>query len=129
MTTGQILRNGTVWVKHVAVATTTFDRMRGLLGRRELPAGHGLLIEECGSIHTVGMRFVIDVIFLDRAWQVRRVCRNVRPGRLMAWGGWFGLRALEVASGWLAVKEIGPGSQLEWRAAESGEQQPVSSKQ
>jgi len=120
MKNGQILREGVVWVARVDVAATTFQRMRGLLGRSELPVGHGLLIEACGSVHTVGMRFSIDVIFLTRAWQVRRVCRNVRPGRIMAWGGWFGLRALEVASGWLDVSGVEEGTQVEWRRAEIG---------
>ena len=113
--TGQILLHGKVWVKHVSVAETTWQRMRGLLGTRDLRPGHGLLIEACGSIHTVGMRYAIDVIFIDRAWRVRRVCRRVRPGWPVVWGGWSGLCALEVASGWLAVKEIAPGTQLEWR--------------
>lgn len=115
MQTGQILHNGTPWVARVEVAATLFDRMRGLIGRPSLPAGHGLLIEACGSIHTLGMRFPIDVIFLDRAWQVRRVVRQVRPGRLMIRGGWHGLRALEVASGWLDLDGVAAGTQLVWQ--------------
>ena len=115
MTTGQLICNGKIWVEHVEVATTTLQRMRGLLGRRELPVGHGLLIESCGSIHTVGMHFPIDVLFLDRTWQVRRVCHKVPPGKLMVWGGWHGLRALEVAAGWLAVVDMKNGTQVEWR--------------
>jgi uncharacterized membrane protein (UPF0127 family) len=124
MRTGQIKLNGVIWVKHVAVAETTFERMRGLLGTRELRAGHGLLIEACGSVHTVGMRYAIDVIFLDRAWQVRAVKRNVRPGRLLVWGGWSGLRALEVRSGWLPLHEATRGTRVEWR-----EEAPVGSEQ
>lgn len=115
MKTGQVLLNGHVWVKHVAVAESTFERMRGLLGTRELRAGHGLLIEACGSVHTVGMRYAIDVIFLDRAWQVRRVCRHVRPGWPMVWGGWSGLCALEVQSGWLPLHDVTRGTKVEWR--------------
>jgi len=120
MRTGQILRNGNIWVEHVEIAATTFQRMRGLLGRRGLPAGHGLLIDACGSIHTVGMRFPIDVIFLDPAWQVRRVCSHVRPGRPMVWCGWRGLRALEVASGWLELGGVAAGTQVEWMEQGSG---------
>lgn len=112
---GQLWLNGRVWVAQVAVAETLPARMRGLIGRRELPAGRGLLIEDCGSIHTVGMRFPIDVVFLDRAWRVHRVCRNVPPGRLAVWCGWLGLRALEVAAGWLDLTSVEQGTQLEWR--------------
>jgi len=112
---GQIYRNGRVWVARVEVAATHLQRMRGLLGRRELPVGHGLLIESCGSIHTLGMRFPIDVIFLDQAWQVRRICRMVQPGRLMVWGGWHGLRALEVAAGWLDFTGVDQGTPTKWQ--------------
>ena len=119
--TGQIQRNGKPWVGHVEVATSMVERMRGLLGRHDLPVGQGLLIEACGAVHTVGMHFPIDVIFLDRAWQVRRVFRNVRPGRLMVWGGWYGLCALEVSSGWLDLSDVTPGTPLEWRALKSRE--------
>ena len=97
-----------------------FDRMRGLLGRRVLPIGQGLLIENCGSVHTVGMRFPIDVIFLDHAWQVQRVCRHVSAGRWLVWGGWSGLQALEVACGWLETDGVKPGTQVEWMDEDSG---------
>lgn len=121
---GQILLHGAPWVPRVTIASSLPARMRGLLGTRALPAGEGLVIENCGSVHTVGMRYAIDVIFLDAAWQVRAVRRNVRPGRLLVWGGWFGLRALEVQSGWLKLEGVLPGTRLEWR-----EGAPVSSEQ
>jgi uncharacterized membrane protein (UPF0127 family) len=115
MNCGQLLCGGRIWVRHVEVASTRWQRMRGLLGRRVLPAGHGLLLEACGAVHTVGMRFPIDVIFFDRTWQVRRVCRHVPPGRWMVWGGWRGLQALEVACGWLDLDDIRPGVPVEWQ--------------
>lgn len=114
MQTGHILLNGRVWVAHAACAVTTLQRMRGLLGRRDLPVGEGLLIERCGSIHTIGMRFAIDVVFLDSRWQVCRIARQVRPGRLCVWGGWRAARALEVASGWLDATTVTPGTCVAW---------------
>jgi uncharacterized membrane protein (UPF0127 family) len=89
--------------------------MRGLLGRRSLPPGEGLLIAHCGSIHTVGMRFAIDVVFLDRSWRVCRVCRNLRPGLPMVWGGWRAVYALEVSAGWADWTAVTPATQFEWR--------------
>ena len=115
MKTGRILLDKDTWVEDVAVAATMLQRMRGLLGFRELPTGHGLLIERCGSIHTVGMRFALDVVFLDRAWQVCRVCRDVRPGRFMVWGGRHATRTLEVSAGWLDVAELVPGTRVTWQ--------------
>ena len=113
---GVLLVNDAVLVARVERAVSTLERMRGLLGRRGLPAGEGLLIERCGSIHTVGMRFAIDVVFLDRAWQVCLVVRNVRPGRLCVFGGWRASRCLEVGAGWLDTSALAPGAALTWRA-------------
>jgi uncharacterized membrane protein (UPF0127 family) len=112
-----LLLQGRIWVARVAVASSLSARMRGLLGTSGLPPGEGLLIEACGSVHTVGMRYPLDVVFLDRAWRVRAVHRNVRPGRLLVWGGGGALRALEVQSGWLAVDGVERGTRLEWGSA------------
>lgn len=113
---GQLCLDGRVWVARVTPATRLFDRMRGLLGRRSLPPGEGLLIVSCGSIHTVGMRFAIDALFLDRLWRVCRVCRNLRPGLPMVWGGWRAVYALEVSAGWVDWGAIPPSARFEWRS-------------
>jgi uncharacterized membrane protein (UPF0127 family) len=55
--------------------------MRGLAGLDDLPAQHALRIPRCGSVHTFGMRFPIDVVFLDREDRVVRVAREVPPRR------------------------------------------------
>jgi uncharacterized protein len=112
---GILLVHDAVLVPRVTRAVSTLARMRGLLGRKGLPAGEGLLIERCGSIHTVGMRFAIDAIFLDRAWRVCRVARGIRPGRLCIWGGWRAQRCLEVAAGRLDTAPLAPGTPLTWR--------------
>lgn len=83
----------------VEVARTSFERMRGLLGRASLPPGRGLLIERCRAIHTCFMRFPIDAAFLDRENRIVRLVRNIRPGRLMVWGGWRAVKVLETAVG------------------------------
>src|SRR5437763_805490 len=57
--------------------------MRGLLGRRELPQGEGLLISPASSIHTLFMSFAIDIVFLDRDLRVRSIVREVPPFRLV----------------------------------------------
>jgi uncharacterized protein len=43
----------------------------------------GLWLDPCGGIHTWGMRYAIDVLFLDREMRVLRVARNVRPWRMV----------------------------------------------
>ncbi|MFN8525180.1 MAG: DUF192 domain-containing protein [Chloroflexota bacterium] len=64
------------------LANNLFTRGRGLLGRAGLDPGEGLVLQPCGSVHCLGMRFAIDVLHLDRDGLVVRVVRNLRPNRL-----------------------------------------------
>jgi len=66
------------------VADSPLTRLRGLLGRRGLEPGEGLLIRPTGSIHTCFMRFPIDAVFLDREGCVVGVASGVRPWRAAA---------------------------------------------
>ena len=64
----------------VLVARSWGTRLLGLALRREAPA-HALLIPRCRSVHTFGMRFALDLIWLDARGRVIRVDRDVPPGR------------------------------------------------
>jgi uncharacterized membrane protein (UPF0127 family) len=86
------VRNGKEISNNVAVACSLFKRMRGLLGKSELPVGEALWIKPCMSIHTFMMKFPIDVIFLDRRNQVISVKKNMQPNRITR----FYQRALSV---------------------------------
>ena len=61
---------------------TACGRMRGLLGRAPPAAAEALWLRPCRSIHTIGMRYAIDVLFLDRRGTVLRARRDLPPGRL-----------------------------------------------
>jgi uncharacterized membrane protein (UPF0127 family) len=74
-------RNGAVLAERIERATRLWERMRGLLGRRELREGDGLAIEPCTSIHTFFMGFPIDAAFLDRNGKVIRAIPHLRPFR------------------------------------------------
>lgn len=58
-------------------------RLLGLAWRDPADAGPGLLIPRCASVHTFGMRFALDVFFLDRAGRVIAVRRRVPPRRVV----------------------------------------------
>ena len=58
--------------------------MRGLLGRRSLPGGEGILLRPAGSIHTFFMRFPIDAVFLDRELVVVGIETDLAPWRAAA---------------------------------------------
>jgi len=79
-------KNNRVLLYQAEVADTYFTRLIGLMGRPSLPEGRGMLIIPCRSIHTLGMRFSLDIVFLD--WE-NRVCRHsfcVPPGRVVKGG-------------------------------------------
>ncbi|MDD2580839.1 MAG: DUF192 domain-containing protein [Desulfuromonadaceae bacterium] len=67
---------------NLAVADTFFSRLKGLLGKKELPHGEGLWIKHCKSIHTFGMRFPIDVVFLDKENKVVGLAKTLGPNRI-----------------------------------------------
>jgi uncharacterized protein len=63
-------------------AATHASRLRGLARLDEIAPTVALRITPCRSVHTFGMRFALDLIWLDRAGQVVRVDRGVGPRRL-----------------------------------------------
>ena len=72
---------GELVCERCSIADNSLTRMRGLLGRRSLEAGEGLLLRPAGSIHMFFMRFAIDAVFLSREGEVLKFARNVRPWR------------------------------------------------
>jgi uncharacterized membrane protein (UPF0127 family) len=66
----------------VEVAERARERMRGLLRRARLPPGQGLLIPNARSVHSMGMRFPVDVSFLDAELTVLEV-KRLAPGRVL----------------------------------------------
>jgi uncharacterized protein len=92
------------------LANSPWRRLRGLLGRSELPRGEGLLLRPAGSIHTSFMRFPIDVVFLDRDLHVVGLETHVRPWRA---AGRRGARAvLELPAGEAEAQGIRIGDRL-----------------
>ena len=83
------------------ILTGFFERMRGLLGRDSLPEGEVYVFPRCNAVHTVGMRFPIDVVFLDAEGRVLSVRAGVAPGRWMVAGGRRARTVVEAAAGWL----------------------------
>jgi len=67
----------------VPLAETALARVLGLALLDRESAGPGLLIPRCRSVHTLGMRFALDVVFLDRHRAVISWRLAVPPGRLL----------------------------------------------
>jgi len=73
---------GTRVIPHLCYATTFWQRLTGLLGTQSLPQGHGLLIKPCSSVHTFGMAYPIDVLFVDREHRIIKVVVGLSAGRV-----------------------------------------------
>lgn len=78
-------------------ARSPWARLRGLLGDAVLPPGHGLLLERCRAVHTVGMRRAIDVVFLSADGAVVDLRRGLGAGRVAVCGR--AASVLELAAG------------------------------
>ena len=101
-----------IYAHHVIVTTSLFARMRGLLGRKSLGSDTAMVIDPCSSIHTLGMRFAIDVLFLDSKNRITAIARDVKPGRFWVSGGWHVRRVIESEAGCLDLKALHIGDTL-----------------
>jgi uncharacterized protein len=72
----------TVIGDQITVADTSLSRMIGLLGKRGLNAGEGLWIRPSSGVHTIGMKFAIDVIGLDKNLRVVKLWPRLVPFRV-----------------------------------------------
>jgi len=92
------------------LADTALARMRGLLGRRELPSGEGILLRPASSVHMAFMRFPIDAVFLDRDLRVLKVASDLQPWRA---AGSRGAKAvLEIPAGEAERRGLTVGDRL-----------------
>jgi uncharacterized membrane protein (UPF0127 family) len=104
------LESGAVVCERCVIADKPWSRMKGLLGRSELPADEGVLLRPCSSIHTAFMRFPIDVLFCDRELRVLSVVPAVKPWRAAAKRG--AKIAIELAAGEAAKRGVEAGTRL-----------------
>jgi uncharacterized membrane protein (UPF0127 family)/CheY-like chemotaxis protein len=91
------LTRGNVVCDQVTVADRPLRRMRGLMGRRELPPRAGMLLRPAPAIHSAFMRFALDALFLDVDLRVLRAVDELRPWRAAAQRGAHAV--LELAAG------------------------------
>jgi uncharacterized protein len=75
-------RSGQLVVNQLELADGYWSKLAGLQFRAALPPGHGLLLVRCSSVHTMFMRFAIDLVQLDDRGTVLAVQSSIRPWRL-----------------------------------------------
>ncbi len=97
----------------VELADRWWLRLRGLLGRRRIEPGQGLLLRPCRAVHTLGMRFPLDVAFVDREGRVVACYPELGPGRRTRWHR-PAAAALELAPGTLGAAGTRVGDLIVW---------------
>ena len=101
---------GIVLAEAVETAFDSRSRRRGLLGRDALGSDAVLAIAPCNAVHTIGMRFPIDVLFITRAGDVTKRVLGLRPGRIAASLSAFAV--FEFAAGHPGVAATAVGDRL-----------------
>jgi uncharacterized membrane protein (UPF0127 family) len=112
------LTRGTTLASEVQLADTPNARRVGLLKHDKLAPGQGLWIYPTQGIHTFGMRFPIDVLFIDRQMRVKRIYHKLAPFRLTSLV-WSAQSVLELPSGSLADTKTAVGDELQISRCES----------
>ena len=102
--------DGRVVCRECVVADSAGTRLKGLLGRKGLDPGEGLLLRPANSVHTAFMRFPIDGVFLDQELTVLDVVEAVSPWRMKARRG--ARAVLELGAGEAARQGIARGESL-----------------
>ncbi len=95
----------------VLLALTFWQRLKGLLGTGSLAAAQGLLLPGCSSIHMFGMRYPLDIVYLNRDGTILKVVADLQPWQIS--GCWQAAAVLEVGSGTAARQGWQAGVRLE----------------
>jgi uncharacterized membrane protein (UPF0127 family) len=98
----------------VAVARTHWTRLRGMLGRPAPEPGEGLLIVPCRGVHMYGMKYALDLVFLDEEGTVVHVRSDLQPGTRTGFikGSHY---ALEIPTGTIEASGTQVGDKLVWQ--------------
>lgn len=97
---------------NVTIARSFFSRLIGLLSKNSLNSSEGMMFYRAPSIHTYGMKFPIDILFLDTTGKIIRIFHQVNPNRIIPYvRSWV---TLELQAGQCAKKQLRPGDGLHW---------------
>ena len=103
--------DGSVVCEQCVIADRMFPRMKGLLGKRSLESGEGMLIRPAPSVHTFFMRFAMDAVFLSRDGEVLKVAADVKPWRTRSCRRAYAV--LELAAGEAGRRGIAVGDRID----------------
>lgn len=116
--TGQSVASG------VEIATTRRARRRGLLGRDGLNAGCAFVLSPCWAVHTIGMRFAIDVVFVDAEGQIVKIVENLSGWKMAA--SMAAMTTIELWAGAVQAMDVHVGDRLALVSAFADHRSPIS---
>ena len=108
-------RTGQVIASQPTAAVDSASRRTGLLKHESMPEGFALIIAPCNAVHTFGMRFAIDLLFVARNGTVLKVCHAVPRRRIAV--SWRAFATIELAAGTLTQSPAEAGDSVALRPA------------
>ena len=124
----RVVNTGNNWELGTRIrwADSFLARLRGMMGRPAPRAGEGLLLTPCKSIHMYGVRFPLDVVFLDASGTVVASYPGLRPGGRTRWH-WDAVHTLELPAGTLERSGTAKGDVLCWSVQQESAGRPIPS--
>lgn len=89
-----------------------YERLAGLLALPALKKGQGLLISPCNSVHTLGMKYALDLVYLNKQQEIIKLCENIVAQRFS--GCWAAQAVLELPTGSIAQLQLTTGLSATW---------------
>lgn len=109
--------NSKIICKNIEVAETFYSRFKGLMFRKNMNDIDGLLLKKCKSIHMFFMKFPIDVIFVDKNFNIVKICENIKPWHITGYY-YKAAHAIEFRAGFIKENNITQMSILEFKNKE-----------
>lgn len=107
----QNITRGTELARSVQEAENFFERLKGLIGKTNFNKGEALVFKRCPSVHTFGMRFSIDLLFVDKDLKVMALVENLKPYAFTPFFAHASL-TIELPTGTLAESRTRVGDQI-----------------
>ncbi len=113
----------TVLGTRIRLADDLLGRLRGFLLRPAPEPGEGILLSPCQGVHMFGMRYPLDVVFIDDEGQIVRIYESLRPWRWTAVDR-SASHALELPPGTVRATATRVGDALSWSPHNDGDDAP-----
>jgi uncharacterized protein len=98
------------------LADNYFTRLIGLMGKKQMDDSGGLLLKKCSSVHTIGMRYALDLVFMDKMGKVLKCAEGVKPFRTASAKGAY--YTLELNQGMIRKQGIEVNDRFELQVVE-----------